>query len=275
MHKTQVFIQPEGDHYRTRLTHTLEVSQIARTIARSLRLNEDLAEAIALGHDVGHTPFGHAGESALDECLRERSPELGFKHYEQSLRVLTVLTPVNLTLEVCEGIAGHSKGRSDLKAFDGGASPSLEAAIVRVADRIAYLNHDLDDALRAGWLDAARLPREITDIGSGHSARIASMVGDIVSESSGKPVVAFSTPMLHRVNAMKEFMFEAVYMEYPRRFTDVGKAHHVVRALFQHFAADGSRLPNGYDGLQGGMTDRFASRLYSDLFVPTEWTPAG
>jgi dGTPase len=278
MRKTQVFISPQGDHYRTRLTHTLEVAQIARTIARALRLNEDLAEAIALGHDVGHTPFGHAGESALDQALRERSPESRFRHYEQSVRVVTVLENLNLTHETIEGIGGHSKGRSDLTAFDGETSPSLEAAVVRVADRIAYLNHDLDDALRAGWLDASAIPTEVSRLGSMHSERVGAMVFDLIETSIGRPGVEFSAEMLRTVNIMKEFLFENLYLEYPRRFPDIGKAMNVVRTLFAHYADNPTSLPEGFRGLQGavdyvsGMTDRFASRTYADLFLPADWS---
>ena len=276
MHKTQVFISPSGDHYRTRLTHTLEVAQIARTISRALRLNEDLTEAIALGHDVGHTPFGHAGESALDDALKEHNAT--FRHYEQSVRVLSKLEKLNLTNETLEGIGGHSKGRKDLTAFDGDTSPSLEAAVVRVADRIAYLNHDLDDALRAEWLSETDLPSAVHEIGSSHSDRIGAMVEDIVTESLDKPTVGFSISMLERVNTMKEFLFDNLYLEYPRRFPDIEKAQHTVRALFDHFLKNQHLMPSEYTDVQGvvdyvsGMTDRFAVRAYNEIFVPADWT---
>ncbi|MBA3725196.1 MAG: deoxyguanosinetriphosphate triphosphohydrolase [Armatimonadetes bacterium] len=272
MHKTQVFIAPAGDHYRTRLTHTLEVSQISRTIARALSLNEDLAEAIALGHDVGHTPFGHAGEAALDDALRARDPAQRFRHYEQSLRVLAVLERLNLTHETLEGIGGHSKGRSDLVAYDGENCPSLEGAVVRVADRIAYLNHDLDDALRAGWLRIEDLPSEIVEIGETHGTRIGQMVIDLIENSAGKPMVGFGARMLELTNFMKEYLFESFYLDYPSRLPHVVEAQGLVHALFDHYANRPKLLPNGYSGLQGvvdyvsGMTDRYAARLHGELF---------
>ena len=185
MYKTQVFIAPVGDHYRTRLTHSLEVAQIARTIGRALRLNEDLIEAIALGHDVGHTPFGHAGEAALDEAIRSLPADAGdrpagFRHYEQSLRVVDVLAKLNLTQETRAGIGGHSKGRKDLTAFDGEPTSTLEAAVVRIGDRIAYLNHDLDDALRSGIV--VNVPGEFLEIGASHGKRIGGMVRDVIEK---------------------------------------------------------------------------------------------
>lgn len=280
-HKTQVFISPIGDHYRTRLTHTLEVAQIARTIARALRLNEDLTEAIALGHDVGHTPFGHAGEFALDESIKKQRPEKGFRHYEQSARVLSVIERngegLNLTHEVLDGILGHSKGRSDLRTFDKEESPSMEAAVVRVADRIAYLNHDLDDALRAGWLSEEDLPTEIKKIADSHSKRIGAMVTDLISSSIERPEISFSPEMLRRINIMKEYLFENFYLEYPKKFHDVRKAQNIVMSLFDYYTEDFDRLPDSYKGFEGaidyvsGMTDRFAVRCYLDLFVPTDW----
>lgn len=269
MNKTQVFIAPEGDHYRTRLTHTLEVAQVARTISRALRLNEDLTEAIALGHDVGHTPFGHAGESALSEALLQKTGN-HFKHYEQSLRIVTVLEDLNLTKEALDGISGHSKGREDLTAFDGELSPSLEAAVVRISDRIAYLNHDIDDAVRAGWLDCSKLPDEISQIALTHSGRISAMVVDIIDSSEGLPFVGFSPPMLEKVNALKEFLFENVYLEYPRRLPDVKRAMDMVADLFEYYC--NHPLPEGFDGVQGavdyvsGMTDRFAIATHRELF---------
>ncbi|MCH8274040.1 MAG: deoxyguanosinetriphosphate triphosphohydrolase [Armatimonadetes bacterium] len=277
-YKTQVFIAPESDHYRTRLTHSLEVAQIGRTIARALRLNEDLTEAIALGHDVGHTPFGHAGESALDEAVRKRDPEMRFRHYEQSLRVLRVLEQdgkgLNLTRETLEGIGGHSKGRQDLTAFDGDVCGSLEGAVVRVADRVAYLNHDLDDALRAKWLTPEQVPKDIRAIGDRHSRRIGAMVEDIIETSLDKPAVRFSDPMLQRVNAMKEFMFDSLYLEYPKRLPEVRTAMGIVRSLFDYCADNPGWLPKRYEGLQGavdyvsGMTDRYAARKHEEIFSP-------
>jgi dGTPase len=280
--KTQVFIDPSGDHYRTRLTHTLEVSQIARTISRALRLNEDLTEAIALGHDVGHTPFGHAGEDAMDECLKKLDPSAKFRHYEQSLRVLTVLendgSGLNLTFETLEGIGGHSKGRSDLSDYDGNNCPSLEAAVVRVADRIAYLNHDLDDAVRADWLRVEDLPVEIAGLGESHSKRIGAMVYDLIENSFNTPSVRFSPGMLSALNTMKEYLFDNLYLEYPKRFPDIGKAKGVVRSLFNHYMDHPEHMPAGFSGVQGavdyisGMTDRYAISVYEELFLPTAWS---
>ena len=271
MYKTQVFIAPTGDHYRTRLTHSLEVAQIARTIARALALNEDLTEAIALGHDVGHTPFGHAGEEALEKALKKADATQTFRHYEQSVRVLTVLENLNLTVETLDGIGGHSKGRVDLTSYDGENCPSLEAAVVRVADRVAYLNHDLDDALRAGWLSEDVIPEEIISIGSTNSARIGAMVTDLI-ENSGDNGVSFGEKMLGKINFMKEYLFEHFYLEYPRRLPDVGHAQRLVVELFEWFAARPAELPEGFEGLQGavdyvsGMTDRFALRTHAELF---------
>lgn len=283
-HKTQVFIDPEGDHYRTRLTHSLEVAQIARTIGRALLLNEDLIEAIALGHDVGHSPFGHAGESALDDAVRAYASSLGaplragvptrFRHYEQSLRVVDVLEGLNLTQETREGIGGHSKGRKDLSAFDGEPTSTLEAAVVRIADRIAYLNHDLDDALRSRLIDA--IPNEFAWLGDSHSRRVGGMVEDVVESSLNQPRISMSEPRLRALNVLKEWLFDHVYMLYPVRFPDVVKAQGLVRELFQHFAQPGS-LPEGYEGPQGaldyvaGMTDRFAIETYARIKMPSNW----
>lgn len=278
-HKTQVFIDPQGDHYRTRLTHSLEVAQISRTICRALRLNEDLAEAIALAHDVGHTPFGHAGESALDEAIRELRPAgagpevpVGFRHYEQSLRVVDHLERLNLTEETRTGIGGHSKGRSDLSAFDGEPTSTLEAAVVRISDRIAYMNHDLDDALRSGII--AFVPEEFLAIGSTHGRRIGRMVEDVIAHSVDAPAVRLSDDMLRRMNHMKEWLFENVYLQYPVQFPDIPKAQGVVRDLFAYFS-QGDRLPPEFSGFQGaidyvsGMTDRFAMDLYVELKIPS------
>jgi len=268
MNKTQVFISPEGDHYRTRMTHTLEVTQIARTVSRALRLNEDLTEAIALGHDVGHPPFGHAGEDALDKAVQSVDPTLRFRHYEQSVRVLSVLENLNLTRETLAGIGGHSKGRRDINADDT-EPPSLEAGVVRIADRVAYLNHDLDDALRAGWLTMDDLPPEVRELGERHSQRVGLMVQDLIETSLDKPSIRFSEKVQSQVNEMKEFLFDRFYLDYPVRFPDVEKAKGVVKALFEHY--------NNLDGWQNaldyvsGMTDRFATRDYEKLFMPEEW----
>ncbi len=292
-HKTQVFIAPAGDHFRTRLTHTLEVSQIARTISRALRLNEDLTEAIALGHDVGHPPFGHTGEQALDECLEQvwslgfgigslessgsggRSSETphpnaqrpepnaptSFRHHEQSLRVLDTLENLNLTHEVLEGIGGHSKGRNDLSAYDGEPVSTLEAAVVRVSDRIAYLSHDIDDAIRAGVIEG--LPDRFEWLGQSQSRRIKTMVYDVVEHSLDQPAIKMSARLLESMNDLKEWMFEHVYLAPDRVRTEAAEAKRVVRALFSYYVVPGN-LPSGYEGVQGtvdyisGMTDRFA-----------------
>lgn len=261
-HKTQVFIAPSGDHFRTRLTHTLEVSQIARTISRALRLNEDLTEAIALGHDVGHPPFGHTGEQALDEFLRKQGAEpSSFRHYEQSLRVLDVLEDLNLTTEVLEGIGGHSKGQGDLTAFDGEPVSTLEAAVVRVSDRVAYLSHDIDDAIRAGVIQG--LPSQFAWLGDTQSARIKTMAYDVVEHSLNQPAVRMSAQLLSGMNELKDWMFEHVYLAPDRVQTEADRAKRVVQRLFDYYLRPG-HLPEGYSGVQGavdyisGMTDRFA-----------------
>lgn len=278
-HKTQVFIAPENDHYRTRLTHSLEVAQIARTIGRALRLNEDLIEAIALGHDVGHTPFGHAGEFALDEAIQEARARIGdaydgpprFRHYEHSLRVVDVLAGLNLTEETRAGIGGHSKGRADLSDADGQPTSTLEAAVVRISDRIAYLNHDLDDAVRSRIIP--EIPPSFAFLGRSHSERIGRMVGDAIEHSEGQPAVRVSPGMLSALNDLKEWLFENVYLRYPELYPDIQKAQTAVRELFEHFLTPG-RLPPGFEGPQGavdyvaGMTDRFAMATYADLKLP-------
>jgi dGTPase len=267
-HKTQVFIAPAGDHFRTRLTHTLEVSQIARTISRALRLNEDLTEAIALGHDVGHPPFGHTGEQALDECLKgltaeghgEPSPS-SFRHYDQSLRVLDVIENLNLTVEVLDGIGGHSKGQNDLSAYDGEAISTLEAAVVRVSDRIAYLSHDIDDAIRGGVI--AGLPSQFHWLGTTQSARIKTMVYDVVEHSLEQPAIRMSDRLMGSMNELKDWMFEHVYLAPDRVRTEADQAKRVIVRLFEFYTQAGN-LPAGYSGVQGavdyisGMTDRFA-----------------
>ena len=279
-HKTQVFIEPAGDHYRTRLTHSLEVAQIARTIGRALRLNEDLVEAIALGHDVGHTPFGHAGEQAIDETLREEfrgveGAPLGFKHWEHSLRIVETLTDMNLTWEVRSGIGGHSKGRKDLTSHDGEPTSTLEAAVVRISDRIAYLNHVLDDAVRSGMI--AEIPPQFLQIGASHGKRITAMVSDVIRESEGVPAVRISEPMTCQLNDLKEWLFENVYLREPLPMDQVRKAKRLVRELLLYYAVPG-RLPDGFEGVQGavdyvaGMTDRFAMQTYERLFLPREFS---
>ncbi|HWA83830.1 MAG TPA: deoxyguanosinetriphosphate triphosphohydrolase [Fimbriimonadaceae bacterium] len=276
-HKTQVFLDPVGDHYRTRMTHSLEVAQIARTIGRALQLNEDLIEAIALAHDVGHTPFGHAGEEALDGALKAMGGEPShFRHYEQSLRTVDVLERLNLTEETRAGIGGHSKGRKDLTAFDGQPTSTLEAAVVRVSDRIAYLNHDLDDALRSRIISS--VPERFDPLGASHSKRIGGMVEDVIVNSRDKPAIVLSANLLGAMNDLKEWLFENVYLLYPKRYPDSDKAMNVVKELFEYYARPGN-LPAGFDGIQGavdyvaGMTDRFAIEDYTRLKIPGGFRP--
>ncbi len=271
-HKTQVFIEPYGDHYRTRLTHSLEVAQVARTIARALRLNEDLVEAIALGHDVGHTPFGHMGESALDEAIQRVDPARHFRHYEQSLRIVDVLEGLNLTWEVRAGIDGHSKGRKDLTAFDGEPTSTLEAAVVRVSDRIAYMNHDIDDALRSGIV--SEIPAEFARLGASHGSRIGAMVMDVIEHSLDQPSIILSPAMLANMNHLKEWLFDNVYLRYPVLYPETLKAKRLVEELFAHYCEPGN-LPEGFTGMQGaidyvaGMTDRFAIETYAAWKLPS------
>ncbi len=282
-HKTQVFIDPAGDHYRTRMTHTLEVSQIARTVGRALRLNEDLIEAIALGHDIGHPPFGHAGESALDEAIQEyrglhpmEDVPVGFRHYEQSLRIVDILENLNLTHETRAGIDGHSKGRKDLTAHDGEPTSTLEAAVVRISDRVAYLNHDIDDATRSGIISA--IPSRFDVLGASHSERIGTMVRDVIENSLEKPAVIMSEGLLAAMNDLKEWLFDHVYLRYPQIYPDIPKAKSLVRELLFYYAEPGN-LPAGYLGLQGaidyvaGMTDRFAIETYEQIRLPRAWKP--
>jgi dGTPase len=272
-HKTQVFIAPEGDHYRTRLTHTLEVAQIARTIARALRLNEDLAEATALGHDLGHTPFGHTGENVLDEiCI------LGFKHNEQSLRVVEKLeggTGINLTHEVRDGIINHC-GEN--------VASTLEGIIVKYADRIAYINHDIDDAVRAGVISQNEMPAgPLNILGKSHSERINSMITDIVNSSQGKPFIRMSDGIKAATEELREFMFKKVYIGSKAK-SEEDKAKYVISALFGHFMDNCSELPEEFrerleeDGKDrvvcdyiAGMTDRYAVNMFYRLFVPNPW----
>lgn len=275
-YKTQVFISP-GDHYRTRLSHSLEVAQVARTIGRALRLNEDLIEAIALGHDVGHTPFGHMGEEALDEALKTHggTPD-HFRHYEQSLRIVDHLECLNLSHETRAGIDGHSKGRKDLTAFDGEPTSTLEAAVVRIADRVAYVNHDLDDALRSNIITT--IPVEVALLGETQGKRIGAMVMDVIENSLDQPAIRLSPGMLSLLNELKEWLFENVYLKYPVLYPDILKARQLVIELFQHYVKPGN-LPEGFEGVQGavdyvaGMTDRFAIETYARLKLPKAFTP--
>ena len=272
-HKTQVFLSPESDHYRTRLTHTLEVAQIARTIARALRLNEDLTEAIALGHDLGHTPFGHAGERAINELV-----SFGFYHFEQSKRVCEKLEKngkgLNLTAEVLDGIERHTTGDW---------SKSLEGRIVRMADRIAYINHDIEDAVRGGIISADDIPNEITEyLGKSKSARISALVNSMVTNSVEDIVMDDETKkyfdMLH------SFLFEAVYKN-PMAKSEETKVSGLVSGIFEYYLKNTDKLPEEYknicncEGLEravadyiAGMTDHYAVTVYSNIYIPKFWS---
>ena len=272
-HKTQVFLAPEGDHYRVRLTHTLEVSQIARTAARALRLNEDLTEAIALGHDLGHTPFGHLGEQALTPFL-----DRPFRHNEQSLRIVDHLEEdgngLNLTWEVRDGIVNHTWSMPQP------ATP--EAQVVRFADRIAYVNHDVDDAVRAGVLGTDELPAEAVEVlGATHSQRIDRLVTDLVRQSADGSEIRLSDEVFRALDAMRDFMFERVYLRDEAR-SEQDKAISLVRTLFAHYLDHPDEVPQEYHRAPGdlptrvadyiaGMTDRYALRTYEQLFLPQGW----
>src|ERR1700754_2171658 len=237
-HKTQVFVAPEGDHYRTRLTHTLEATQVSRTVARALRLNEDLVEAIGLGHDVGHPPFGHIGEDVLDSCARERFGR-GFRHNEHSLRVVDVLERLNLTAPVRDGILRHSSGA--------GEPATLEGKIVRLVDRIAYINHDIDDALRAGVLSEASLPREeITVLGDTGSRRIDTLVHDLVEHSDRAGDIVQGDVVGPAMLRLRTFMFQHVYMG-PAARAEHAKIERVMRGLFDWFCEHPEELPASVD----------------------------
>jgi dGTPase len=284
-HKTQVFFAPAGDHYRTRLTHTLEVSQIARTIAKVLRLHEELTESIALGHDVGHTPFGHAGERVLDAIVPG-----GFRHYEQSLRIIDVLENdgrgLNLTWEVRDGIGRHSKGKngSPVGLPADKRSATLEGQVMRVADLIAYVNHDVDDAVRAGVLREGDLPQDaVRVLGSTSSARIARMVKDVVTETqrSGLREIEMSEDVLEATLAMRAFLFEAVYenevatAEFKKATGILGGLWDKVRerpeGLLDTRIIEAEGLDVAARDFLAGMTDRFAVTLYERLFIPKPW----
>ncbi|WP_273227286.1 deoxyguanosinetriphosphate triphosphohydrolase [Mogibacterium timidum] len=279
MHKTQVFLAPEGDHYRTRLTHTLEVAQVARTIARILNYNEDLTEAIALGHDLGHTPFGHNGEDVLN-----RIHEGGFRHNEQSLRTVERLEctakriGLNLTKEVRDGILNHR----------GAVIPiTLEGQIVKISDRIAYINHDIDDAIRSNVISAADLPAEDLDIlGHSHSMRINNLITDLARTSDGEDVIKLSPDYNDALLHLRKYMFNNVYCsELVKKEEDMNKVEVVITALYDYFVQHPAKMPELYrevaseDGTRiavkdyvAGMTDRYAISLYSELFVPRGWT---
>jgi dGTPase len=269
-HKTQVFLAPEGDHYRVRLTHTLEVSQIARTAARALRLNEDLTEAVALGHDLGHTPFGHLGEQALTPFLARP-----FRHNEQSLRVVDYLENdgrgLNLSEEVRDGIVNHSWSMP--------LPFTLEGQVVRFADRIAYVNHDIDDAIRAEVLGAHELPRAPIEIlGRTHGERINTLVTDLVGHTADGPEVGLSDDVFLALDELRDFMFERVYLRDEVR-SEQEKAVAMVRSLFAHYLDHPEQLPEEYHRAPGdlptrvadyiaGMTDRYALRMYEQLLLP-------
>jgi dGTPase len=284
-HKTQVFFAPAGDHYRTRLTHTLEVSQIARTIAKVLRLHEELTESIALGHDLGHTPFGHAGERVLDSLMPG-----GFRHYEQSLRVVDVLENdgkgLNLSWEVRDGIGRHSKGKdgSPVGLDPEKRATTLEGQVMRVADLIAYVNHDIDDAVRADVLRLEDLPRDaVSVLGASSSARIARMVKDVVTETQrgGPTEIRMSPDVLAATLAMRSFLFSAVY-ENDTATAEFKKTHGILGGLWERIRERPAELldpriveTEGLDvaarDFLAGMTDRFAVALYERLFIPKPW----
>lgn len=281
-HKTQVFISPEGDHYRTRLTHTLEVAAIARTVARALRLNEDLAEAVALGHDLGHTPFGHAGEAVLDDVLRGLG-RAGFEHNQQSVRVVEVLENagqgLNLTWEVRDGIRWHTGER---------LPATLEGRVVRISDRIAYINHDIDDALRAGLITSADLPAgPVRQLGETGSDRIDTLVHDLVDTSFDLGDIAQSPGVGQAMDELRAFLFETVYA---RSLQQAGErqVRLLLTQLMEYFLEHPETLPaepgDESEGARGrvdvvlavtdyvaGMTDRYAERMYRELFLPKFW----
>lgn len=269
MHKMQVFLAPEGDHYRTRLTHTLEVTQIARTMARELNLNEDLTEAAALGHDLGHTPFGHSGERALNDVCPH-----GFRHNEQSIRVADKLEGLNLTAEVRDGILHHTGPVS---------AETLEGQLVRFADRIAYINHDIDDAIRAGILSAADIPAELTEIlGDTHSRRINTMIRSVVAHGvSGS--IGFTEPYGEATDKLRSFLFERVYSN-SRAKSEDGKVIGMIAQLYKHYMEHIELLPDEYrrnvdtDGADRSvcdyiacMTDRYALAKFEEIFIPKVW----
>ncbi|MBR2353863.1 MAG: deoxyguanosinetriphosphate triphosphohydrolase [Clostridia bacterium] len=274
MNKTQVFLAPTGDHYRTRMTHTLEVTQIARIIARALRLNEDLTEAAALGHDLGHTPFGHAGEFALQKCY---DPD--FTHYKQSLRVVDHLENdgrgLNLTWEVRDGIVNHT-GKS--------RASTLEGSIVKFADRIAYINHDIDDACRGGILSVRDIPKRLRDVlGETHSERIDTMVNSVIRASTGKPRIAMEDEIQAATDELRDFLFESVYRN-PIAKSEERKAQEMLIRLFDHFVSHPEGMPELYRrnceteavercvcDFLSGMTDRYAIEIYSGLYIPKVW----
>jgi dGTPase len=295
-HKTQVFLAPEGDHYRTRLTHTLEVAQVARTIARALRLNEDLTEAIALAHDLGHPPFGHAGEAALSDVM---APVGGFRHDEQSLRVVellevrvrsdgTTVRGLNLTWEVRDGIATHSKGLGDLEAADRSAEglpTTLEGQIARLSDRIAYLHHDTDDAIRAGLITESEVPADTRlALGERRGQWLGRLVMDVVDSSEDLAVIQMSDSVRVALNTLKDFLSEQVYQG-PVNAAEIRKAQRLLADLFNYYADHPDQISPEYRELVqegepalrvvgdflAGMTDRYAIRLAESLLIPRTW----
>jgi len=274
--KTQVFLRPEGDHYRTRLTHTLEVSRISRTVARGLRLNEDLTEAIAYAHDFGHTPFGHAGERALDDILKN---EGGFKHNEQSLRIVERIERsgegLNLTHETRDGMLCHTGNKKP---------ETMEGNVVRIADRIAYVNHDLDDAIRAGIIDEKDIPGEfLSALGKKHGERVNTLVLDLIEESGKCGEIALSPPVADVLDRFREFMYENVYLNIKAKSEET-KVFGIVSELFNFYYNTPEELTDDYkrvaeqDGLKravsdyvSGMTDKYAVHVYEKLFIPEAW----
>ena len=274
MHKTQVFLFPADEHYRTRMTHTLEVTQVARIIARALQLNEDLTEAAALGHDLGHTPFGHAGEVAMQQCY---SPD--FTHYKQSVCVVEKLEKdgegLNLTWEVRDGILNHTGSCM---------ASTLEGVIVKFADRIAYINHDIDDACRAGILSLDDIPKDLLDtLGRGHSERINRMVTSVITASAGKPEIAFTPEIGEATMQLRKFLFDHVYTN-PLAKSEDKKAQELLASLFEYYVRHPEEMPDLYYrntktepvercvcDFVGGMTDRYAIDRYTELFIPQVW----
>lgn len=274
MHKTQVFLRPEGDHYRTRMTHTLEVSRIAGTITRALGLNEDLAEAIAMGHDLGHTPFGHAGEAALSQCLGKP-----FRHNEQSLRVVDVLENdgrgLNLSNEVRMGVIGHTG------SYDPG---TLEGRVVRRSDQIAYVNHDIDDAIRAGILRNEDIPKSISSVlGESHRERINTLVCDMIHTSREAGEICMTPQTDQALRDLREFMFERVYRN-PVAKGEETKAKDMLQRLYAYYVENPNAMPEdfqpqlSFDGMErtvcdyiAGMTDNYAVFKYTELFIPSGW----
>lgn len=275
-HKTQVFLAPEGDHYRTRLTHTLEVAQIARSIARALNLNEDLTEAIALGHDLGHTPFGHAGERTLNSLC-----PMGFAHYRQSIRVVEFLEKdgqgLNLTWEVRDGILNHRTS---------GNPSTLEGKAVRLSDKIAYINHDIDDGIRAGILKESDIPSEYTEVlGNSTKERLNTMISDIIMNSIGKNDLVMSEPVRKAMTELRKFMFESLYLN-PTAKSEEAKADKLITELYRYYVANTDKLPDTYKRFItefderpeqvvcdyiAGMSDQYSISKFQEIFVPKAW----